>query len=99
MAAPAMEWIDLKGVRMPALGLGTWPLTGEACTRAVASALELGYRHIDTAESYGNEAAIGAALGALPRAELFLTTKLTRDHLGADAVRPALEASLERLRT
>ncbi|MBI1775295.1 MAG: aldo/keto reductase [Proteobacteria bacterium] len=96
-----MEWLDLKGVKMPALGLGTWPLTGEACTRAVIGALELGYRHIDTAESYGNEAAIGAALAAasVPRAELFLTTKLTRDHLGGSAVAPALAASLERLRT
>ena len=68
---------------MPKLGLGTWPLSGAECRRAVESALALGYRHIDTAEMYGNEADIGAALAAsgLPRDALFVTTKVWHDHL------------------
>jgi 2,5-diketo-D-gluconate reductase B len=97
-----MHTIDLgAGVAMPALGLGTWPLTGAACTSAVASALALGYRHIDTAESYGNEDAIGRALAEarLPRGSLFLTTKITKANLGGEALGPALARSLERLRT
>ncbi len=86
---------------MPALGLGTWQLRGSACTTAVGKALELGYRHIDTAEMYGNEAETGVAIAAsgIPRSEIFVTTKLWRNHLGAREVGPALAASLKRLRT
>jgi 2,5-diketo-D-gluconate reductase B len=87
--------------RMPKLGLGTWPLNCAECRRAVESALALGYRHIDTAEMYGNEAEIGAALAAsgLPRDSLFVTTKVWHDHLSPPAaIRAACQASLERLR-
>lgn len=89
-----------EGGTMPKLGLGTWPMRGGECRRAIASALALGYRHLDTAEMYGNEADIGAALAesGLPRDELFVTTKVWHDHLTPPAIRAACEASLARLR-
>jgi 2,5-diketo-D-gluconate reductase B len=100
---PAIPALSLPGDgdrRMPKLGLGTWPMRGGECRRAVESALALGYRHIDTAEMYGNEADIGAALAAarLPRDALFVTTKVWHDHLTPSGIRAACEASLERLR-
>ena len=86
--------------RMPSLGLGTWPMRGAECQRAVEAALVLGYRHLDTAEMYGNEAEIGAAVraSAPPRDALFITTKVWWDHLSPDGIRAACEASLQRLR-
>ncbi len=86
--------------RMPALGFGTWPMRGTECQAAVESALGLGYRHVDTAEMYGNEDAVGAALAGagLPREQLYLTTKVWNDKpRGAEILRAA-EASLGRLR-
>jgi 2,5-diketo-D-gluconate reductase B len=85
---------------MPRLGLGTWPMRGEACAAAVAGALGLGYRHLDTAEMYGNEAAVGDGLRAagLPREAVFVTTKAWWDRTTGDAIRRACEASLRRLR-
>jgi 2,5-diketo-D-gluconate reductase B len=84
---------------MPALGLGTWPMKGDECQAAVEGALALGYRHIDTAEMYGNEEAVGAALRAtaLPRADLFLTTKVWWDKPDGAAFRAAALACLDRL--
>ncbi len=100
--APTVPALSLPGDsgRMPKLGLGTWPMRGAECRRAVESALSLGYRHVDTAEMYGNEADVGAAVAAsgLPRDSLFVTTKVWHDHLAPPAVRAACEASLERLR-
>jgi len=85
---------------MPALGLGTWPMRGAECEAAVESALGLGYRHIDTAEMYGNEEAVGAALNAsaVPRGEIFLTTKIWQDKPDGARFRAAFAQSLERLR-
>lgn len=85
---------------IPRLGLGTWPMRGAECRAAVEGALALGYRHIDTAEMYGNEEAIGEALRAtaVPREEVFLVTKAWWDKTGGDAIRRACEASLRRLR-
>ena len=85
---------------MPALGLGTWPLRGRDCEAAVESALGLGYRHIDTAEMYGNEEAVGAAIAAsgVARGEIFLTTKIWYDKPDGASFRAAFAASLERLR-
>lgn len=67
---------------MPALGLGTWELRGEDCTRAVEHALALGYRHIDTAQGYANEAEVGAGLrrSSVQRDAIFLTTKVRPRH-------------------
>jgi len=85
--------------RMPRLGLGTWPMQGAECQAAVESALGLGYRHIDTAEMYGNEEAVGAAINAsgIPRGEIYLTTKVWWDKPRGDAIRRAFEGSLHRL--
>lgn len=85
---------------MPKLGLGTWRMTGRECEASVARALELGYRHIDTAEMYGNEAAVGAGIAdsGIPRADIFLTTKVWHEHLTPDGIRAAIESSLVKLR-
>ncbi|MDO4239707.1 aldo/keto reductase, partial [Micrococcus sp.] len=75
---------------LPPLGLGTYKLTGAEGQAAIEHALALGYRHLDTAQAYGNEAEVGAALRAsgLPRDEVFVTTKLTADAFGGvDRVR------------
>ena len=91
--------ITTPRLSIPKLGLGTFGLTGRDGQAAVESALALGYRHIDTAEMYANEEIVGAALRAsgIPRAELFVTTKVWWDHLAPDAIRTANAASLDRL--
>jgi len=96
-----MLHIDLHGRKMPALGLGTWQMSGSGCERAVRTALDIGYRHIDTAEMYGNEAEIGRALAAsgIDRGSVFVTTKIWSNHLRAKDVGPTVEASLRKLRS
>jgi 2,5-diketo-D-gluconate reductase A len=93
-AQPAAK---LAGGSMPLLGFGTWQIEDSEATGATEFALEAGYRHIDTATGYENEAGIGRALAsaAVPRDELFLTTKLPPDHGGRE--RQTLEASLSKL--
>ena len=95
-----MDVISTQSIRMPKLGLGTWRLAGDTCRKAVESALALGYRHIDTAEMYGNEAEIGDAIkvSGIARADLHVTTKVWYDHLAPEAIRAALDASLKKLR-
>lgn len=95
-----METIKTQGIAMPKLGLGTFRMEGDACRAAVESALSLGYRHIDTAEMYGNEESIGAAIAAcrVPRGELHVTTKVWYENLSPDAIRRAFDASLKKLR-
>jgi len=97
--ARPLRTIAAGGVAMPVLGLGTWRLFDEACERIVAEALRIGYRHIDTAEMYRNEQAVGAGLraGGVPRADIFLTTKVLPEHLAPADLRAAAEASLGRL--
>jgi 2,5-diketo-D-gluconate reductase B len=92
--------IQTRGIALPKLGLGTYRLTGDSGRAAVESALALGYRHIDTAEMYGNEAEIGAALAAsgIPRGEIHVTTKCWPDNLAPDALRRAFDASLKKLK-
>jgi diketogulonate reductase-like aldo/keto reductase len=87
------------GRRIPCLGLGVFRLSPDATRASVEAALAAGYRHIDTASAYGNEAEVGAALGAsgVPRADLWITTKLWNADHGGDAPRRALESSLGRL--
>ena len=94
-----MPILEAHGMRMPRLGLGTWPMKGRDCQDAVESALALGYRHIDTAQIYGNEAEIGGVLdaAAVPREEIFLTTKIWNDKPNGAAIRRAFDASLARL--
>ena len=95
----SLRALEIQGTTVPKLGFGTWEILGSDCQEAVADALEIGYRHIDTAQAYDNEAEVGRALaaGGVPRNELFLTTKLWRDDFAADRVRPSAEGSLERL--
>lgn len=87
------------GVSMPSIGLGTWPLRGDEATAAVLSALDAGYRRIDTAENYENEDAIGRALAqsSLGREELFVTSKFNKQWHSAAGVRQALDHSLAKL--
>lgn len=84
---------------LPPVGLGTWRLSGSECERAVRHALEVGYRHVDTATMYDNEGEVGRALrgSGVPRDEVFLTTKLPPSHAGRE--RETLEASLRALGT
>lgn len=96
-AIPTVRLND--GAAIPQLGFGTYKIAPEDTERAVAEALEAGYRHIDTAQMYGNEAGVGAALAAsgLPREELWITTKLNNtNHRPAD-VTASLDRSLEDL--
>lgn len=92
-----------SGSLMPAIALGTYKLQGEVCTQTVQKALvEAGYRHIDTAAMYQNEAAIGAGLSlaysqGVNRQDVFLTTKLWCNDYAAEKMRPALQRSLEGL--
>ncbi len=94
-----MDYLQTQGIRLPRLGLGTFRMQGDACRAAVESALSLGYRHIDTAEMYANEEAIGAAIASagVPRNELHLTTKVWHENLAPDAIRRAFDASLKKL--
>jgi diketogulonate reductase-like aldo/keto reductase len=84
---------------IPVLGLGVAELSEDDTERAVSSALEAGYRLIDTASVYGNEAAVGRAIAAsgVPRDELFVTTKVANADQGYNSTKDALAASLERL--
>ena len=93
--------INAQGLNMPKLGLGTWPMLGEECTRAVEQALALGYRHIDTAAAYNNEDAVGQALAnsPTPREQIHVTTKVWWDQLQPDAMRHSMDRSLEALRS
>jgi 2,5-diketo-D-gluconate reductase B len=95
-----MEYLQSQGIRLPRLGLGTFRMQGDACRAAVESALALGYRHIDTAEMYGNEEAIGAAIAAarIKREDLHVTTKVWNENLAPDAIRRAFDTSLKKLR-
>jgi diketogulonate reductase-like aldo/keto reductase len=84
------------GGSMPLLGFGTWQITGGQCYDAVRTALDVGYRHLDTATVYGNEAQVGRALrdSGVPREEVFVTTKVPGD---ADHPRATLDTSLREL--
>src|SRR4029078_7288318 len=95
-----MEYLQNQGTRLPRLGLGTFRLQGDACRVAVESALGIGYRHIDTAEMYGNEHAIGDAIAAsgIARKDLHVTTKVWNENLAPDAIRHAFDASLKKLK-
>ncbi|GAA1775338.1 aldo/keto reductase [Streptomonospora arabica] len=88
-----------NGVRIPQLGFGVWQVDGGEVADVVSTALETGYRSIDTAAAYGNEEGVGEALrrSGLPRDELFVTTKLWNSDQGYDSTLRAFDASLERL--
>lgn len=91
--------IDANGASIPAIGLGTWTLRGAECTGLVEHALDVGYRHLDTAASYENEAEVGAAIRAsgIARSELFVTTKVWYTDIAPGDLERSAEASLKRL--
>lgn len=87
------------GARIPALGYGTWRLSGAEAFAGVTEALRVGYRHIDTAQLYANEAEVGQALreSEVPRDDVWVTTKVWRDHLDRDGIHRTTDESLARL--
>jgi diketogulonate reductase-like aldo/keto reductase len=96
-----MNTTTAGGIDVPSVGLGTWRLTGERCREAARTALELGYRHLDTAQEYDNERQVGAALrdSDVDREDVFVTTKLGRGNRDYDGVRRSTEESLAKLGT
>lgn len=93
------DTVEPGGAEIPRLGFGTARMVGETCRGAVRAALEIGYRHVDTAQLYDNEDAVGAAIEAsdVPREQLFVVTKLAPANLAYDDVLDSTEGSLERL--
>ena len=90
-----------NGVDMPRIALGTWPMDDAEAAFRVTQALCIGYRHIDTAENYGNETGVGEAIrkSGVPREKIFVTTKFNKEWHCVAGVRAACEASLKRLGT
>ena len=97
-----MQYVTLNnGVQMPILGYGVYQVTKDECERCVLDALKVGYRSIDTAQSYFNEDEVGNALvkSGIPREEIFLTTKVWIEHYGYDECRASILESLRKLKT
>lgn len=90
-----------NNIEIPPIGFGTWKLTGNICKESIKIALETGYRHIDTAEIYGNEEEIGTAIkeSNIPREKLFLTSKVWQDKLNYNKVIKSCSLSLKKLQT
>jgi 2,5-diketo-D-gluconate reductase A len=97
-----MQTVKLNnGVEMPILGYGVYQVTPQECERCVLDALELGYRHIDTAQAYFNEEQVGNAIrkSGIDRKELFITSKVWLEHFGYEACRASVLESLRKLQT
>ena len=97
-----MEYATLNnGVKMPRLGYGVYQVNSEECERCVLDAISVGYRAIDTAQSYGNEEAVGRAIAkcGVPRSELFLTTKVWISNAGYEKAKASIDKSLRNLQT
>lgn len=95
-----MEYVTLSnGVKMPRLGYGVYQVTKDECERCVSDALKVGYRHIDTAQSYFNEEEVGNAIkkSSIPREELFITTKVWIEHYGYEECRKSVIESMRKL--
>jgi len=95
-----MHVVEANGARIPLIGLGTWELRGRSCARLVDQAIQLGYRHIDTAQVYENEREVGEGLRAsgIARHEVFVTTKVWTDHFAPRELERSVRESLARLR-
>lgn len=94
------ETYSLKnGMTIPKVGFGTWMIDDEAVVQAVKDALEIGYRHIDTAQAYGNERGVGEAIrtSGVDRSEIFLTSKVAAEHKTYEAAANSIDESLEKL--
>ncbi len=97
-----MEYKILSnGVKMPVLGYGVYQVTKDECERCVLDALRVGYRSLDTAQSYFNEEEVGSAIekSGIPRQEIFLTTKVWIEHYGYENAKQSVLESMEKLRT
>ena len=97
-----MEYVTLNnGVSVPKVGFGIFKIPKEDTVRAVLDAIEVGYRHFDTAQSYMNEEELGTAIrqSGIPRKEFFITTKVWLEHFGEGKTEKSLERSLKRLQT
>ena len=97
-----MEYVTLNnGVKMPILGYGVYQVTQDECERCVLDALSVGYRSIDTAQSYFNEEQVGSAIqkSGVPREDIFLTTKVWLEHYGYEAAKQSVLESMRKLRT
>lgn len=97
-----MEYVTLSnGVKMPILGYGVYQVTKDECERCVLDALEVGYRSIDTAQSYFNEEEVGSAMkkSGISREEIFLTSKVWVEHYGYEETKKSVEESLRKLQT
>jgi diketogulonate reductase-like aldo/keto reductase len=95
-----MLFVEANGASIPAIGLGTWELSGRPCARVVEQALRLGYRHLDTAQVYDNEREVGDGMRAsgVRRDEIFLTTKVWTNHFAPHDLERSVKESLARLR-
>ncbi|MCP3465789.1 aldo/keto reductase [Bradyrhizobium sp. CCGUVB23] len=95
-----MLFVEANGAKIPALGLGTWELSGRTCARVVEQALRLGYRHVDTAQVYDNEREVGDAVRAsgVRRDDVFITTKVWTNHFAPNDLERSVKESLVRLR-
>ena len=95
-----MQFVEANGAMIPAIGLGTWELRGRPCTRIVEQAIRLGYRHIDTAQVYENERAIGDGVRAsgIKREDIFVTTKVWTTHFAPTELERSARESLVQLR-
>src|SRR3954453_18689029 len=95
-----MLFVEANGARIPAIGVGTWELSGRMCARVVEQALRLGYRHIDTAQVYDNEREVGDGLRAsgVRRDDIFLTTKVWTNHFAPHDLERSVKESLARMR-
>ena len=93
--------LTVQGAEVPKVGMGTWLLTGRDCEQGVAAALDAGYRHVDTARAYENEAQVGAGIRAsgVAREDIWLTSKVWTSSFTADRVRRSTENSLRELQT
>lgn len=97
-----MKYVTLSnGIKMPMLGYGVYQVTKDECERCVLDALKVGYRSIDTAQSYFNEEEVGNALekSGVPRDEIFLTSKVWVEHYGYEECKKSVEVSLKKLKT
>lgn len=97
-----MEYVTLSnGVKMPILGYGVYQVTQDECERCVMDALKVGYRSIDTAQSYFNEEQVGSAIqkSGVPREDIFLTTKVWIEHYGYEQAKASVLESMRKLRT
>src|SRR5690606_6154428 len=96
-----MHSVSANGANIPALGFGTFRMPNEDVLRVLPQALKLGFRHVDTAQIYKSEAAVGEVLAGsgIPRADIFLTTKVWVDRVGHDAFIASVDESLSKLKT